>query len=395
MSKKTLAVIGIFIAVLSLLAITSLYRHKNETSVASNPIVSTNTATQNDGTWSDSARYAFITDKKNPQMAVFDTYQKKIISVFPLKAPSDYFSISRLGGFIVYAKNHSNAIYRLDLQTRQQEKIALDYPIEGELIAHSEGRWLTYLSDNKVVLMNLHKGKVFTYATSGKVDLLYTPTGESLLITELEQGKLLRVNLETQQKQLLLDLHKPISPISVMPNMMALFFSVDNDLVRYSLLDSSLNYYPMSPSAERPYITSESRTVLRLVGDKTSVNGAERLQVINAYTRKKTHEYTLPNLLNLNDEMVTGWLDQIAILAAQKGLYSIDLSSHETKLTALHLPVISMLIQPDSKTLLAVQQNSPELLLFDVKNQQVMEKVDAQLESPERVYMGQTTTLCH
>ncbi|PIE46652.1 MAG: hypothetical protein CSA42_07395, partial [Gammaproteobacteria bacterium] len=344
----------------------------------------------------DPARYAFITDKSKPKLAVLDTYQQEIVSLLNLKVQPDNLTISRLGGFILYAQAGDKFLYRLDLKTNRQEKMVLVYPITGDMIAHAEGRWLAYLSDKKVVIMDLQTQKAVTIAITGLVDLVYASTGEDLFIGELALGKLTRVDLATQQQRVLFNLHRPISPISIMPNMMAIFFSSGNELLRYSLLNETVETYPMLPSKERPYITSESRTLLRLgKSQKDKGQLVDILQVVNAYTRAVTNEYVLPKLATIGNRLVTGWLDQVVALATENGLYSIDLLSRESKAIPLSGQVIDMLVQADSKILLLTRQHSRNLLFFNMQKQQIAGEVDTGLQNPNKVLMGQTTSLCH
>ncbi len=391
--KRLFAAVTIFV---TLLFIAIIYMRVEQQSMPTADSVRSANFTENDGNWNDPARYAFITDKSKPKLAVLDTYQQEIVSLLNLKAQPDNVTISRLGGFILYAPANGKFLYRLDLKTNQQEKMALTYPVSGEMIAHAEGRWLAYLSAKQVVIVDLQTQKIVTIAVTGQVDLLYTPTGEDLFIGELTIGKLTKVNLATQQKQVLFNLNKPISAISIMPNMMALFFSLGKDLLRYSLLDNILKNYPMLPSKERPYITSESRTLLRLgKSQKDKGQLVDVLQVVNAYTRAVTSEYALPKSATIDNKLVTGWLDQVVALATENGLYSIDLLSRESKAVPLSGQIIDMLVQADSKMLLLTQKNSRNLLFFDMQKQQVAGEVDTGLQNPSKLLMGQTTSLCH
>ncbi|PID65602.1 MAG: hypothetical protein CR975_06490 [Gammaproteobacteria bacterium] len=390
MNKKRLFV---FAAAFLVLSAAIVYLRAERPVSAAKPV---NAAHENQGNWDDAARYAFITDKNKPKLAVLDTYQQHIVSVINLRAQPDYLTISRLGGFILYARAGAQFLYRLDLKTNQQEKIALAYPVSGEMVAHAEGRWLAYLGAKQVVIVDLQTQKTVTIAVTGQVDLLYTPTGDDLFIGELTLGKLTKVDLATQRQQVLFDLHKPISPISVMPNMMALFFASDRDLLRYSLLNNTLENYPMLPSKERPYITSESRTLLYL-GKQPNGQGqfVDKLQVVNAYTRAVTGEYALPKLADIGNKLATGWLDQTVALATEAGLYSIDLAGRKGKATPLSGQVIDMLVQADSKMLLLTRQHSHNVLFFDMQKQQIADEVDTGLQNPKQVLMGQTTSLCH
>lgn len=352
--------------------------------------ISTTATNANTNTnWNVPVRYAFVTDKNSPKMAIFDTYSQTIVSHIALKTQADSVAISAQGGFIVYAKHGQKKLYRLDLDNLSQTAISTEATIE-QLIVHASGQWLAYTSADKVFMKNLNTGKETSLNTQGEVSLLYAPSGQWLFINEMSKGKVTRINLNDQQQQVLFEVGKPISPMSIMPNMMAFFFSAEQQLYRYSLLDEVLNNYPQVASSERPYITAESRNLLTV-----SQSGNPELLLVNAYTQAVKQRYPLDNITTGDDKIATGWLEQTAVVIGKKSLESIDLSNNQQKDTPLSGKLIDQLVQADSKTLLATIANSSKLLLFDMKSQQITKQIATGLTQPNHVLMGQTATLCH
>lgn len=341
--------------------------------------------------WNVPVRYAFITDKNLPKMAVFDTYTQTVVAQIPLQTIPDNIDISPQGGFILYANYADKILYRLDLDNAKQQSIALTSQIK-QLAVHASGRWVAYTTDNKVLIKDLSNNTETAINTDGEVSLVYAPSGDILLINEQDKGSLTRVNLNTLQRQILFTINRPISPVSVMPNMMALFFSSDNKLYRYSLLDEELQDYPNIASSERPYITSESRHLLTLNHTNQS---APQLLLVNNYTRVIKQRYPLNHPVLGGDHIATGWLEQTAVVIAEKSIESINLNSNIEKSTPLTGTVIDYLVQADSKILLATIAESSQLLLFNMKTQTVDALIDTGLPQPNHVLMGQTATLCH
>ncbi len=325
--------------------------------------------TASDEGWNVPVRYVFISDKDNPKMAVFDTYTQKIVAHITLQTLADSIDISPQGGFILYAKRGEKTLYRLDLRTLEQQPITVTAPVE-QLSVHASGRWVAYTSDNKVIVNDLSSNQELSINTRGNVSLLYAPAGDTLFINETEQGKLTRINLLDQQQQVLVDIGKPVSPISIMPNMMALFFSADKQLYRYSLLDEKLTHYPSIAADERPYITSESRNLLTISNSDSHLQQNSqrqpRLLLVNAYTLALKHSYQLSNIAKGDDKIATGWLEQTAVVIGKHHIAS-----------------------------LATIEKSPQLVLFNMKTQHIDALVDTGLKQPDKVLMGQTATLCH
>lgn len=346
------------------------------------------------------ARYAFITDSGAPQLAVFDTYDRKILPPITLKTTADHIGISRYGGYLAYAKHGDTHLHRFDLNTQQHQLFAVKQPIES-LAIHFGGRWIAYTGKGGSGIMDMHKGVEMPISTSGKVSLLYPPGGDSLLVTETERGRVQRIRLADLQAQTLAETGTPISAISMMPNGMALFFVADGVLQRYSLLDDSLQSLNISAAPWRPYITADSRLVLFF--SALSSGGSPELVALNAYTYAEKYRFALPNwqppTTNHHEAIATGWLEQVAVVADNNTLYSLALSdtpntqNHGTE--SPNQSIRDMLVQSDSKTLLATLNNSDQLWIFNLREQQFAAPIDLGLKQPNAVVMGETNTLCH
>ncbi|PIE44875.1 MAG: hypothetical protein CSA45_04990, partial [Gammaproteobacteria bacterium] len=181
-------------------------------------------------------RYAFITDLSAPRLAVFDTLDKKTLPSVDLKTVAEVIGISRDGGYLVYASRGTKTFYRFDLTTQKQTVIQTKKTIR-ELVVHLSGRWIAYTGEQGSAIIDMTNKKETPIATRGAVSLVYHPGADSLFVAELAYGRVLQINLGNDSQNTLLDVEQPMTPISVMPNGMALFFVAGGKLQRYSLLD--------------------------------------------------------------------------------------------------------------------------------------------------------------
>ncbi len=339
-------------------------------------------------------RYAFITDIQEAKLGVFDALEQKSLATLDLKTVAEVIGISKQGGYVAYAKRGGKQLYRLDLTSQEQRTIPTTHPIK-DFVVHEDGKWLAYTSDTGTALLNLKTGKETPIDVSGLASLLFHPNGESLFVAALSQGRLLQIQLSDLSVKTLLDRGKEMSPISVMPNGMALFFIAEGKLQRYSLLDEALQTLDIPASNYRPYMTSDSRTILAL-SDRQPIE----LLSINAYTYAIRARYALNDwqLAERNkDFMMTGWLEQLAVLADDNNLYHVNLQPDEKahKVSFAHGDFVrDMLVQSDSKTMLLTREKSPFLSVFDLRSQK-MNDVRLDLPQPDQVVMGETNTFCH
>lgn len=338
------------------------------------------------------ARYAFIADSESSQLAIFDAYDKKLLDVAELSEEADVMSVSRLGGYLAYASFGDQTIYQLDLTDFSETQLTTALPIR-QLSVHYGGKWLSYVADSAVVIISEHNGQRLKVATQGRVSLTYHPDGSQLLINELSQGRIRSLTLASGQLETLVDLHRPISPLSVMPNSEALFFVSDKSLYRYSLINHDLQTLSISAQRYRPYVTNDSQTVLMITDE-----GQPYLNAVNTRTMLAEQRYalgSLPKPQENTDILATGWLDQIAVVAGASAIYVVDRLSGEVKSLNMPHTVDSMLVQSDSKTLLATLKNNANLWQVSLQKQSLLKPIPLSLRQPASVVMGETNTLCH
>lgn len=336
------------------------------------------------------SRYAFITAKDSSKLAVLDTYHNKIVKHIDLKTTPQLLAISRDANALWYAKRGEKQVYRLDLAGLSQSDVSVAIAIDA-LSAAVNGRYLALAGEQGSVLYDVKTGQSTTLPTRGQTEFLFL-SDQTLLAAELQHGKLTRIDLHNGHSEVLFDLKQPMSKISVMPNLMAFFFTANSRLYRYGLLDDVISNYEFNTITERPYITSESRALLVLAKRD---NEALELLKINAYTLKVMQRYSLPKLATAQEKIMTGWLEQVAVVAVNNALQSLDLNGEATQQIPLSSDVYDMLVQADSKTLLATLDNSDKLLVFSLRDQKIIAEVPTQLAQPQQVLMGQTNTVCH
>ncbi len=345
------------------------------------------------------ARYAFISDKTAPTLAVFDTYERQVLAPIALKARADTLSISRFSAYLAYAQNGTKELFQFDLKKQQHRQFNVSQAIE-HIAVHFGGRWIAYTGKDGSGILDTHSGKETIIATQGAVSLLYPPGADSLLLAETTRGRLQRINLTDGGVETLIDSNQPMSAISVMPNGMALFFVADGFLHRYSLLDNTLEKLTIRAKPWRPYITADSRLLLLL--STAAGQTTPQLLAVNTYTYQEKYRFDLPDWQapdHGGDEAIaTGWLEQTAVIADNNTLYSLTLSKqpatqrHDTQTAG---GIRDMLVQSNSKTLLATRDNSDKLWLFNLREQRFEPPLTLGLAEPNTVVMGETNTLCH
>lgn len=335
------------------------------------------------------SRYAFITDRQTSQLAILDLYQNKVIETIELKVIPQLTAISRQADYLWYAAQNSNHLYRLDLSTLEQQNFELSQKLQTFTVS-ANGQWIAYQGEQNIIALNAEQQQEQPLPSRGKSSLMFLPNREALLIAELSNGRVSITDLAKQTTEQLFDRQQKISEISIMPNLMAFFFTSENRLFRYSLLDEKLTEHNFKVANKRPYITSESRKLLLFGEDQTN------LQVINTYTLKPINSITINQPPTIDNQILTGWLEQTAVIAEQNALQSADLTTKQNpKITPLNAPIIDMAIQADSKTLLITTANSSTITGFDMRQQKITNQAQTQLKQPNQVIMGQTNRLCH
>lgn len=335
------------------------------------------------------SRYAFITDQKSPQLAILDLYDKQIVKTIELKTTPQLTAISREADYIWYAQRNSKQLYRLDLSTLEQTAFQLSQNLQ-QLIVSANGQWIAYQAEQNVIALNTEQSAETILPTTGESTLIFIPNKETLLIGERQTGRVAMFELTNQTTKELFTRQQPISEISIMPNLMAFFFTSENRLFHYSLLNEQLTEHDFTVANKRPYITSESRKLLLFGKNENS------LQVINAYTLKLIHSFPLNPVASIENQILTGWLEQVVTIAGQNTLQSIDLNAEQSpKNTALNAPIVDMAVQADSKKLLITTQNSNAIIGFDMRQQKITNQIPTELKQPNQIIMGQTNRLCH
>lgn len=362
---------------------------QSEQNLAANSTIALAAKTHVDLT--QSSRYAFVTDRERPQLAIFDAYTQQFIQRLTLQVTPQLAAIDRSNQAIWYAEQDSRQLFRLDLQTLTTRQI--DVPVAiSRLAVNTTGRWVAVASEQGSLIYDNRHDTMRALSTQGAVSFLFLSGGQSLYVAELTSGTLRQVDLDSEQETTVFSLQQPMSAISVMPNLMAFFFTANGRLYRYGLLDERLTHEDFPVLNERPYITAESRSVLVL---SENDQAEPELLKINAYTQKILNRYPLPQLAANQEKIRTGWLEQFAVVATQQALHSINLAAKTSIDFPLSADIQDMLVQADSKALLATIQGSTQLLLLDLRTQQMTGLLETGLQMPHHVLMGQTATICH
>lgn len=344
------------------------------------------------------SRYAFIADRTAAQLEVFDAYDNETLTILPLKARAEMLGISRVGGYLSYAEYGSKTLYFMDLADYSVREVSVSEGIR-QLAVHSGGRWVVYAGKQTLYLLNTSNEATQAIPLAGECDLTFSADGSRLFIIEPQQGRIRELTLANGQVKTLVTAKSPISPLSIMPDNQAFFFNSNGHLYRYDLSSAQLTDSDLSTPNYRPYVSTDNRYLLVISHqEKQPV-----LLTLNPKTLAVQQRYPLPSVAPVADNpsvIVTGWLDQVAVVAGDNALHSIDLASAEVSSVPLFGKMIDMLVQSDSKTLLLDTNNTgvvkkPDFLLYDLRRQTLKSAMIMQAITPGRIVMGETNTLCH
>lgn len=344
------------------------------------------------------ARYAFIMGKSSAKLHVFDTYDGLLVDMLPLKTIPELVGISRLGGYVVYAKRGGNRFFILNLQDKTTTTISAKTRIE-ELAVHSGGQLIVYAGKDGVFSYQPARKDGGKILSQPKIRLNFTPDGTRLLMTASEQGSLWQLNIADGAVKSLLNMGKKLSMVSLMPDSRAIFFIADSHLYRYDLFSGQLSRADVAALNYRPYISSDGRKLF-VIAQSTA---APKLLVLNPETLATINTYDLPDIQQQSDEravMVTGWLEQVAVVAGNKTLHFIDVETGALHSTPIFADVLDMVVQADSKTLLVTTGahttlEKPRFLFYDLRDKSLRAENVYEDFFPTRIMMGETNTLCH
>lgn len=333
------------------------------------------------------SRYAFISDKEKPQLAVVDVFDNQFVQTITLQSRADFLSISRVGGTLVYAEKNSSTIHLLKLDNLNESKIETEAGVKS-LLMHGDGFWLSYVTANTVVMHDIVMGNKHQVEIKGETTLAYSPDGLWLFIVEKDSGKITQAPLKGGESRIF-EVGQAISSIAIMPDSQGLIFTSAETIYHLSLATGELIKQSFDANFQRPYITNDSRFMLL-------VDNRDKSLVLFSPQELKEDKRIALNHSNLG-EPYTGWLEQVMVIASEKALLSTNFIDDNSvvKTTEVGGEVISAMVMSDSKTLLATIQASKDLLLFDMNSQSVKTTVTLPLEQPNIVLMGQTNTLCH
>lgn len=350
-------------------------------------------------------RYAFISDQVEPQIAVLDTYENKIVNVLKTIVPAQLVAVSRLGGFLVYAEQQGNKMYWLDLESFQQKTVPIKAPLNALSIS-VDGQLIVAVAKEGVLFIDSQANIIKRLDFSSEVAATFSIDGQQLFIAEKNQGRILAYQLETFTVDTLVELEGSISAVSISIDSRALLFTAlangKATLYRYDLIDQQLTQSPLEVDFMRPYVSSDNHSLLLLAKSQ----GNSRLYQLQTETLSVINEFILgevqPNPPSgLSDNIRTGWLEQVGLVADGKTLYAVDLTGEQIEAEkfldklALEGELASMMVQSDSKTLLATVNGDKNLLIYDVRKKRVIQYLELPLKQPGLVMMGQTNTLCH
>ncbi len=341
--------------------------------------------------YDDGARYAFIADLHSSNIAVIDTFDRRLLENIALEQTPADMVVNDVVDLLVYIDGKHPRLYTYDLIDRSRNSVALSFT-PSALVFHPDGSEIAIAGDGVLSVINPMTGKILFLkdGLTGPVSINYTSDGYSMFITENETGQVFQrksfssalTPFATGDAQTTSDLTlSPDSRIALVSTKSSKRMWVRDIYTKRIVAEVLLEGAPL-----RPYVSSSSKHIV------VATAGRQTL-VVDAWTNH------ILNTIEVGDEtsMVrTGWLETKGIVSSQGKLHLFDLVGDKKERSfPVEGQVGGMIVVSDSKTLFATQSDSDELLVLDIRREEVLASVPTGLISPSQIAMGITNTLCH
>ncbi|NLS11916.1 WD40 repeat domain-containing protein [Vibrio sp. SM6] len=341
--------------------------------------------------YDDGARWAFITDKTSPRVAVIDTFNHRHVDTLSLSVIPSALEVSDVQDMLLYIDGKTPTVYVYDLIEKKHWTMAVDGVPQGIVVAPDGARLAVKLDDKLIMLEPLTGRYLETVPNLAKpYSINFDNGGYNLYITEQNSGRTLiwRVH-DKATREIQLGSGGAVSEVTLSPDArLAMVGDLNKNKVAVWDLFMEQEFATISLDAKpwRPYVSSDSEHMILAAENGQGL-------VVNSWTGQtvKTIDFK-----DQTTEIRTGWLESIGVVATHSGLNVFNLTSDAP---AQHFPLTAPLgdvvVVADSKTLFATQGDSSQLLVLDLRKETRLAPLETGLAKPNLIAMGLTNTICH
>lgn len=343
------------------------------------------------GRYDDGARWAFITDKSTPKVAVIDTFQHQHVDTLKMQTIPTMMEVSDVQDMLIYIDGKTPLVYIYDLVEKTHWSMAVESIPYSIAVAPDGARVAVALKDKITMIAPLQKQQLETIPNLAQpYSLNFDTGGYNLYITEQDSGRthIWRIH-DAALKTLQLGSGGPVSEVTLSPDARLVLVG---DLTKNSVsiwdlfMEQPFANIPLQSKPWRPYVSSDSEHMI-LAAD----NGQGL--VVNTWTGQTVKSV---DFKDKTSEIRTGWLESIGVVATETGLNVFNLTNNEP---AIRFPLSASLgdvvVVSDSKTLFATQGDSSQLLVVDLRKERLLPSLETGLAAPNLIAMGLTNTICH
>ncbi|USD39364.1 MULTISPECIES: WD40 repeat domain-containing protein [Ferrimonas] len=342
-------------------------------------------------TYDDAARWAFVSDRDSPTVAIVDTFNDTLVEHRQLKAIPIDMAVSDVQSLLVYIAKDDPKLYVWDLSDNRTWTLPLSFSPQS-LKFHGDGAMLAVAGQSQVEIMEPLTRKVIKQIDqlSGPLSLNFSSDGYRLLITSEPNGHttVWRVHRDTLST-LQMGSGSAVSEITLSPDSRLGLVS-EPAHNRVHIWDFTQNkdwrWLTFNSPVQRPYVTSNSEHLL-FVSDRGEI------AILNAYSGQWVNRFQTEAGIR---QIRTGWLERIGVVDAPSGFYVFNLTGDpnprhfDAKGAAIDLVVVS-----DSKSMFSTTEGSQAISVLDLRKVKARSPIVTQLKQPNHIAMGLTNTICH
>ncbi|MGF1688770.1 YncE family protein [Photobacterium japonica] len=343
------------------------------------------------GRYDDGARWAFVTDKHSPRVAVVDTFYHKHIDTLTLKAVPTMMEVSDVQDMLLYIDGKTPQVYIYDLVEKTHWAMAVESIPHALAVAPDGARVAVALENKLVMLAPLTKTYLETIPhLAMPYSFNFDTGGYNLYITDQTSGKtkIWRVHDEAIT-EIQLGSGGNVSEVTLSPDARLVMVGdlANNTVSVWDLfMGQESARIPLQSTPWRPYVSSDSEHMILAAQNGQGL-------VVNTWTGQTVKTI---DVKDTTTEIRTGWLESIGVVATQSGLNIFNLTSKdEAKHFPLAAPLGDVVVVADSKTLFATQGDNSHLLVVDLRKERLLPALDTGLKAPHLIAMGLTNTICH
>lgn len=386
-SKKSLSLVGLslILIVLATSAQASDTPSKANRKFVENPSLDTSKR------YDDGARWAFVTDAQSKNVAVIDTFNNTHVDTLEFQVVPQELRVSDITDIIVYTDYKSAKLYVYDVVRHAEWDMELDF-VPTDISFHENAALMAVAGKGKIQFVEPYTQKTHAVieGIEGEFSMNFDAGGYNLYITESASGKTHVYRFHDQaRKTIQMGSGGAVTDITLSPDArIALVADHEKNQVHIKdlMMSEKLNPVQLSAKGHRPYVSSDSNYIVLASHDGKG-------KVLDAWMAEPVRDFTFKGKPH---SIRTGWLETIGLLESDQELTVFALTEpDQPKYFPLSNPLNEVVVVSDSKTLFATQQNSSELMVFDIRSGKLSPRIETGLKAPTHIAMGLTNTTCH